>query len=154
MCSRTPVAMLNCHCRDCQHSSGAPFASGVIVLVSDTEIRGTPKTYSVRAHSGSLATRVSVPIVAFHYSREAKLLLNLCPSAFPRWTISRSFSRGWTSGHPVRNLGFVLVRKFLTMLRRLNPGNSRSQRSGGEGSRAQLGGDLDAAAARLSVEGR
>ena len=57
VCSRAPVAMLNCHCRDCQHSSGAPFASGVIVAVSDTEITGTPKTYSVRAGSGSLTTR-------------------------------------------------------------------------------------------------
>ena len=57
VCARAPVAMLNCHCRDCQLSSGAPFASGVIVLVSDTEITGTPKTYSVRAGSGRLATR-------------------------------------------------------------------------------------------------
>ena len=57
VCERAPVAMLNCHCRDCQRSSGAPFASGVIVLVSDTKITGTPNTYSVRANSGSLATR-------------------------------------------------------------------------------------------------
>jgi hypothetical protein len=57
VCARAPVAMLNCHCRDCQRSSGAPFASGFIVLASDVEITGTPKTYSVRAGSGSLATR-------------------------------------------------------------------------------------------------
>jgi hypothetical protein len=57
VCASAPLAMLNCHCRDCQHSSGAPFASGVIVRVSDTEIIGTPRTYSVRATSGRLATR-------------------------------------------------------------------------------------------------
>ena len=57
VCSRAPVAMLNCHCLDCQRSSGAPFASGFIVLVSDVRITGTPRTYSVRAASGSLATR-------------------------------------------------------------------------------------------------
>jgi hypothetical protein len=57
VCGRAPVAMLNCHCRDCQRSSGAPFASGVIGQVSDMEIIGAPKTYSVRASSGSLATR-------------------------------------------------------------------------------------------------
>ena len=57
VCARSPVAMLNCHCLDCQRSSGAPFASGFIVLASDVEITGTPKTYSVRAGSGSLATR-------------------------------------------------------------------------------------------------
>jgi hypothetical protein len=56
-CSRAPIAMLNCHCRDCQRSSGAPFASGFIVQVSDTAITGTPKRYSVRAGSGLLATR-------------------------------------------------------------------------------------------------
>jgi hypothetical protein len=49
--------MLNCHCLDCQRSSGAPFASGFIVRVSDIEITGTPKAYSVRAGSGSLVTR-------------------------------------------------------------------------------------------------
>jgi len=57
VCARVPVAMLNCHCRDCQRSSGAPFASGFIVLASDVEITGTPKTHCVRASSGSLATR-------------------------------------------------------------------------------------------------
>jgi hypothetical protein len=25
MCVRAPIAMLNCHCRDCQRSSGAPL---------------------------------------------------------------------------------------------------------------------------------
>ena len=57
VCTRPPVAMLNCHCRDCQRSSGAPFASGLVVRVSDMEINGTPKAYSVRAGSGKLATR-------------------------------------------------------------------------------------------------
>jgi hypothetical protein len=57
VCAGVPVAMLNCHCRDCQRSSGAPFASGFIVRTSNVEITGTPKTYSVRAGSGSLATR-------------------------------------------------------------------------------------------------
>jgi hypothetical protein len=57
VCARAPLAMLNCHCRDCQRSSGAPFASGVIVQVADTQITGTPKSYAVRAASGQLATR-------------------------------------------------------------------------------------------------
>ncbi|WP_410815804.1 GFA family protein [Paraburkholderia sp.] len=52
-----PVATLNCHCLDCQRSSGAPFASGFIVRVSDVTIAGTPKTYAVLAGSGMLATR-------------------------------------------------------------------------------------------------
>ena len=61
LCASAPVAMLSCHCRDCQLSSGPPFASGVIVRVSDTEITGTPKTYSAVATSGKLATRSFCP---------------------------------------------------------------------------------------------
>lgn len=52
-----PIAMLNCHCTDCQLSSGAPFASGIVVMTADLEISGTPKSYAVRASSGGLATR-------------------------------------------------------------------------------------------------
>jgi hypothetical protein len=57
VCSSAPVAMLNCHCADCQRSSGAPFASGVIVRVSDVAISGTANMHSVRASSGSLVSR-------------------------------------------------------------------------------------------------
>ena len=56
-----PLIAHACHCRDCQRSSGAPFASGVVVLVADTEITGTPQTHPVRASSGSLATRSFCP---------------------------------------------------------------------------------------------
>ncbi len=52
-----PVAMINCHCRDCQLSSGAPFASGIVLMAADLEVSGTPKAYAVRASSGGLATR-------------------------------------------------------------------------------------------------
>jgi hypothetical protein len=61
VCAGAPIAMLNCHCSDCQRSSGAPFASGLILKVSDIEITGTPKTFSVRASSGALATRSFCP---------------------------------------------------------------------------------------------
>ena len=47
--------------QDCQRSSGTPPASGVVVLASDTEITGMPKTYSVRAGSGRLAIRSFCP---------------------------------------------------------------------------------------------
>ncbi|WP_020559392.1 GFA family protein [Thiofilum flexile] len=56
-CSQAPIAMLNCHCLDCQRSSGAPFASGFIVTESDLHITGTPKTFSVRTDNGSTVTR-------------------------------------------------------------------------------------------------
>ena len=56
-CSSEPLAMLNCHCRDCQQSSGAPFASGVIVPTRSIKIAGSPITYAVRASSGAKTTR-------------------------------------------------------------------------------------------------
>ena len=56
-CARAPIAMLNCHCGDCQLSSGAPFASGVVVMTADLEVSGTPKTHAVSAGSGGLSTR-------------------------------------------------------------------------------------------------
>jgi hypothetical protein len=61
VCKSEPVAMLNCHCQDCQRSSGAPFASGVVVSALDIEITGTPKTHSVRASSGGFTTRSFCP---------------------------------------------------------------------------------------------
>lgn len=55
--AQAPVAMINCHCTDCQLSSGAPFASGIVVMTDDLQVSGTPKTYAVRAGSGAAATR-------------------------------------------------------------------------------------------------
>ncbi|WP_081934161.1 GFA family protein [Massilia sp. 9096] len=55
--AREPIAMINCHCSDCQLSSGAPFASGIVVMAADLRVSGTPKTYAVTASSGGLATR-------------------------------------------------------------------------------------------------
>jgi len=55
--AKAPIAMINCHCKDCQLSSGAPFASGIVVMTADLEVAGTPTTYAIRASSGGLATR-------------------------------------------------------------------------------------------------
>jgi len=59
--AQAPVAMINCHCRDCQLSSGAPFASGIVVMTADLQVSGTPKAHAVRASSGGLATRSFCP---------------------------------------------------------------------------------------------
>ncbi|MFY2764665.1 GFA family protein [Arenimonas sp. MALMAid1274] len=56
-CRAAPVAMLSCHCLDCQRSSGAPFASGIVVAAADTEVTGSPRTYTVPGHSGGRTTR-------------------------------------------------------------------------------------------------
>jgi len=60
-CLREPVAMINCHCKDCQLSSGAAFASGIVVMTDDLEITGMPKTFAIRASSGERTTRSFCP---------------------------------------------------------------------------------------------
>jgi hypothetical protein len=57
LCTRPPIAMINCHCRDCQRSSGAPYASGVVVAAADLHVTGAPATYAVRGSSGGLTVR-------------------------------------------------------------------------------------------------
>ncbi|MDB5792219.1 MAG: hypothetical protein JWQ80_2243 [Massilia sp.] len=59
--AREPLAMINCHCTDCQLSSGAPFASGIVVMTADLQVSGTPKTYAVRGNSGGRVTRSFCP---------------------------------------------------------------------------------------------
>src|SRR4051794_19497324 len=83
--AREPVAMINCHCRDCQLSSGAPFASGIVVMTADLDISGTPKTYaSVRA-AGALPFAVFALTVALPCSHKAKLTHNsLRPATLAR----------------------------------------------------------------------
>ena len=56
-CASAPIAMLNCHCDDCQRSSGAPFASGVVVASDDLQVDGQPRTHAVRGASGRTTTR-------------------------------------------------------------------------------------------------
>lgn len=56
-CTTAPVAMLNCHCTDCQRASGAPFASGVVVAAADLQTIGTPRRHAVQGASGGTTTR-------------------------------------------------------------------------------------------------
>ena len=57
-CSGPPVAMLKCHCRDCQRAGGAGHAPTVIVsAASFTVLAGQPKFYSSTSDSGATARR-------------------------------------------------------------------------------------------------
>ena len=57
VCSAEPVAIFNCHCRDCQKASGAPFISAMAVPSAPVTITGQPKYHSVRTDSGNTMSR-------------------------------------------------------------------------------------------------
>lgn len=57
-CSTEPLMVVNCHCRDCQRSSGSTFSIGVAVPADSlTILKGEPKYYKVKADSGNTAQR-------------------------------------------------------------------------------------------------
>jgi hypothetical protein len=57
-CSAVPVAMVNCHCRDCQRTGGTGFSPTVVVPADSFRLhRGEPKRYSITADSGHTAHR-------------------------------------------------------------------------------------------------
>ena len=60
-CSAAPLAMLHCHCRDCQRASGTAFSSALAVPVEAVKIRGSVKYHEVVADSGHTARRGFCP---------------------------------------------------------------------------------------------
>jgi len=57
-CSAAPVAMLNCHCRDCQYASGTSHSAVVAIPAKTINITGdTLKYYESTADSGTKVYR-------------------------------------------------------------------------------------------------
>ena len=60
--SSAPLAMLYCHCKDCQRCTGGPFAAVVVVPKSAVSItQGEPKSYSVTGEAGGVVYRRFCP---------------------------------------------------------------------------------------------
>lgn len=60
-CSAEPIAMGNCHCRDCQKATGSAYASGLLVPQSAVTIIGDVKYHEVIGDSGGLVGRGFCP---------------------------------------------------------------------------------------------
>lgn len=60
-CSAEPIAMANCHCRDCQQATGGAYASGMLIPESAVSITGEVKYYEVIGDSGNLVGRGFCP---------------------------------------------------------------------------------------------
>lgn len=57
-CDMAPVAMFNCHCRDCQRASGGTFVSVALVQHSAVRLlKGSPKYHRVIGESGRWTDR-------------------------------------------------------------------------------------------------
>jgi hypothetical protein len=55
-CAAAPIAMGNCHCRDCQRATGSAFAAAVLVPTSSVNT-GEVKYYEVTGDSGGIVRR-------------------------------------------------------------------------------------------------
>ncbi len=57
-CAASPVAMVNCHCRDCQRAGGSAYSPTVVVLTANFQLlRGEPRHHEIQAVSGHRARR-------------------------------------------------------------------------------------------------
>ena len=53
-----PILMLNCHCRDCQRSSGGPYCSFVVVPTDSFKLlQGSPRFYGTPSEAGGKTHR-------------------------------------------------------------------------------------------------
>lgn len=60
-CTADPLAMGNCHCRDCQRATGTAFAAAVVVPRDAVTITGEVKYFAVTGDSGQLIKRGFCP---------------------------------------------------------------------------------------------
>jgi hypothetical protein len=109
-CVAPPVAMVNCHCRDCQRAGGAGFSPTVIVSAASFRLlRGEPKRYSIRADSGHTAHRAfcdecGAPLFASSSAREDFIGIRAGSLDDPSWF--KPQAEVWTaSAQPWDHLG-------------------------------------------------
>lgn len=60
--SAEPIMSGNCHCRDCQRSSGSAFTPAIFVPKDSVSIQGTVKYFDSKADSGYIISRGFCPI--------------------------------------------------------------------------------------------
>ena len=61
-CSTAPLAMINCHCRDCQTARGGGYSPTVVVSADAfTVTSGEPKVFESGTESGNTARRAFCP---------------------------------------------------------------------------------------------
>jgi hypothetical protein len=52
-----PVAMLNCHCRDCQRSTGSAYAAVMVMPGTEVRLQGEPRYFKTVGNAGHAVER-------------------------------------------------------------------------------------------------
>lgn len=60
--SGVPVSSFNCHCRDCQRTSGSGFAPVILVKRDNAEASGNVNFYDAKADNGCINSRGFCPV--------------------------------------------------------------------------------------------
>jgi len=56
--SSEPLAVMNCHCRDCQYASGGGFSTVVVIPMAAFRLtKGTPARFTVKGDSVEMTLR-------------------------------------------------------------------------------------------------
>lgn len=61
-CSAEPVFMGNCHCRDCQKTTGGPYVAAIRVPKTALKIIGAVKYHELTGDSGKRVSRGFCPV--------------------------------------------------------------------------------------------
>jgi hypothetical protein len=56
-CEAGPIFAGNCHCKDCQRTSGGPYTPAMLFRASDVRITGVPRYYRSHGDSGRRVER-------------------------------------------------------------------------------------------------
>jgi hypothetical protein len=100
-CFAEPLAMLNCHCRDCQRSSGGGSSSVVAIpAVAFVLRKGEPRFYETRGDAGHVARRAfcphcGSPLVAGSSRMPEVIVLKVASLDDPSWF--KPMADIWTS---------------------------------------------------------
>ena len=60
-CASDPVFSLDCHCKDCQRSSGGAYVPAMVFAAANVEVTGTPMYYARKGDSGRTIERGFCP---------------------------------------------------------------------------------------------
>jgi hypothetical protein len=95
-----PLAMLNCHCRDCQRAGGAPYAATVFLSAEAfTSAGDTLNSHEAQADSGNLVWRYfcgrcGSPLFARTSGRNDRVAVRAASLDDSSWF--RASNEGWT----------------------------------------------------------